>query len=437
MDTDIQLYRLKGRWWPLCCPQPSMFSLASGCCSWLCKLRQPVRKVTVLVLGLDNAGKTSTVRGILKAPLAEVTPTLGCVQLELRVDSFQVTLLDVGGGPEGRGTWRDHYSKAHGIVFVVDSSDAQRLQEARDLLAHLLMHPRVAGKPLLVIANKQDKPKALLGSELVEALSLETLVNQSRSLCHIEPSSALLDARRCSERKTLRGLRWLLRAVCLDYHQLCARVARDCVQPPAPEGPERRGRAERGHGRPREDGIRCSRTPPPKEEPPRSEEKASLPRGKLQPLQNILKKESRLKRRARRKKQVKIKDAVNDGDEEERPEVRTGAEQETEPSPTWHREGKAGSAAAALLPSNRVGLNRSVRVTEDTPEQPDSRQNEKRKPKKGKPEKKKKTKTVKKKNKINSEEVPTAHPQPVDLSTTFDLYRKAILALKARQDQNH
>lgn len=35
------------------------------------------------------------------------------------------------------------------------------------------------------LANKQDKMNALLGSELIEILSLETLVNQSRSLCHI------------------------------------------------------------------------------------------------------------------------------------------------------------------------------------------------------------------------------------------------------------
>ena len=35
------------------------------------------------------------------------------------------------------------------------------------------------------LANKQDKMNALLGSEIIELLSLERLVNQSRSLCHI------------------------------------------------------------------------------------------------------------------------------------------------------------------------------------------------------------------------------------------------------------
>lgn len=41
-------------------------------------------------------------------------------------------------------------------------------------------------KPFLFrLANKQDKMNALLGNELIEILSLEKLVNQSRSLCHI------------------------------------------------------------------------------------------------------------------------------------------------------------------------------------------------------------------------------------------------------------
>lgn len=46
-----------------------------------------------------------------------------------------------------------------------------------------------------------------------------------------EPCSALLDLRRWSDRKTLRGLRWLLRAICLDYPELCARVAQDRKRP--------------------------------------------------------------------------------------------------------------------------------------------------------------------------------------------------------------
>lgn len=70
--------------------------------------------------------------------------------MELRVENFLVTLLDIGGAPEVRGSWRDLYGEVHGFIFVVDSSDRQRIKEVKELLTDLLKQPRVAGKPLLV-----------------------------------------------------------------------------------------------------------------------------------------------------------------------------------------------------------------------------------------------------------------------------------------------
>ncbi|MEQ2183895.1 hypothetical protein GOODEAATRI_002633 [Goodea atripinnis] len=77
-------------------------------------------------------------------------PTHSCIKNELRVENYLVTLLDVGGSAESRGVWRELYGEAHGVIFVVDSSDRQRMKEAREVLADLLKQPRVAGKPILV-----------------------------------------------------------------------------------------------------------------------------------------------------------------------------------------------------------------------------------------------------------------------------------------------
>ncbi|KAL4648320.1 ADP-ribosylation factor-like protein 13B [Arapaima gigas] len=391
MDTDFLLYELKRRWWPLCSPQPNMFNLMSNCCSWVSKFQQPVRKVTVLMVGLDNAGKTSTLRGILKVPPRELGPTHGCVRTELRVDNFVVTVVDVGGSPVDRGGWREYCGEAHGIIFVVDSSDEQRLPEAKELLVDMLKQPRVARKPLLVLANKQDRMDALLVSELIEGLSLETLVNQSRTLCHIEPCSALVDLRRWSDRKTLRGLRWLLHAICLDYSDLCSRVARDSRNPPAAredKGPQ--GKAEKTRGKSKDE--------------------------------NTLRKKLKMK-----KKQVKIKDTMDSG------VLIPGGEGGDEPEAGQKEDG----ASDALLPKNRGKTQRkSRRATKEGTEALERQRNEESEPKKEK-KKKKKVVKVKKKNKINSEGIPAAYSQPVDLSATFDLYRKAILSLKARQEKEN
>lgn len=80
----------------------------------------------------------------------EARPTQECIRNELRVDNYLVTMLDVGGSAELRQTWRELYGEAHGIIFVLDSSDKQRIMEVKEVLVDLLKEPRVSGKPLLV-----------------------------------------------------------------------------------------------------------------------------------------------------------------------------------------------------------------------------------------------------------------------------------------------
>ncbi|CAL8356206.1 unnamed protein product [Merluccius merluccius] len=443
MDIDLLLYRLQRRWWPLCSPgshHSNMFNLMSNCCSWVSKMQEPIRKVTVLVVGLDKAGKTSSIRGMLRVPSGlDAGPTYGCVRSELRVENFLVSLLDVGGAPESRGAWRELYGDVHGIIFVVDSSDRQRIKEVKEVLSDMLKQSRVAGKPILVLANKQDKMNALLGSELIEILSLEKLVNQSRSLCHIEPCSASMDLRRWADRKTLRGLRWLLRAVCLDYPELCARLAQDSRKPQAalPGERDKSRRAEKGRQKTKKERLRSSNSDLRQEK-----EKMHNGGGKMQPIRNMLQKENTLKKKLKRskKKQVKIEEDTEKelGEETRQKDEHDGIEGEQEPS------GQKEKASSALIPPKKVKgkLRRKKKVTEDQPLQdvPQSPgDNEEQVTKGEKRNKKKRVVNVKRKNKINTEEVPVSsqssvHP-PADLSATLDLYRKAILTLKERQDQ--
>ncbi|XP_072252505.1 ADP-ribosylation factor-like protein 13A isoform X1 [Leuresthes tenuis] len=440
MDIDLLLYQFQRRWWPLCTPystQLNMFNLMSNCCSWVSKIQEPIRKVTVLVVGLDRAGKTSSIRGMLRVPHGvDSGPTHGCIRNELRIENYLVTLLDVGGSVESRGAWRELCGEAHGIIFVVDSSDRQKMREVREVLSDLLKQPRVAGKPILVLANKQDKMNSLVGSELIEILSLERLVNQSRSLCHIEPCSALMDLRRRSDRKTLRGLRWLLRAVCLDYPELCARVAQDSKRPLEPREREKTGKTERVRRKPKVERIRSSKSD--LRQVHRPKEKKTKSEGKLQPIRNMLQKESSLKNKLRTKKKKKMPVKVKEGepDDEEahkQEEDEEGDCNEGDQENSGHRD----KASSALIPPKKGKLKRKTKVKEETPSVPESLNSDEKLPKvKGEKRKKKKVVKVKRKNKINTEETREAYSQPVDLSATFDLYRKAILALKERQDQN-
>ncbi|NXX83832.1 AR13A protein, partial [Urocolius indicus] len=162
-----------------------MFHFFTHCWSWLQAIQEPIRKVTLLVVGLDNAGKTSVIMDIERALPGEVLPAAQPGQTRLRLDRFEVTLLELPGAQRCRSAWRSHYSSAHGLLFVLDSSDLVRMEEARKVLSRVLSHPDISGKPILLLANKQDAATALLPCELIERLSLERLVNENRSPCRI------------------------------------------------------------------------------------------------------------------------------------------------------------------------------------------------------------------------------------------------------------
>ncbi|KAM9766725.1 ADP-ribosylation factor-like protein 13B isoform 3-T3 [Menidia menidia] len=222
-----------------------MFSLMANCCNWLKRWREPARKVTLVMVGLDNAGKTATVRGIQGDNPQDVAPTVGFSKVDLKQGKFEVTIFDLGGGKRIRGIWKNYYSESHGVVFVVDSSDVQRIQETRETMAEVLQHPRIAGKPVLVLANKQDQEGALAEADIIENLSLEKLVNENKCLCQIEPCSAVLGYGKKIDKSIKKGLNWLLNNIAKDYEAITERVQKDTAEQRALEEQDKKERAER------------------------------------------------------------------------------------------------------------------------------------------------------------------------------------------------
>ncbi|XP_047539997.1 solute carrier family 2, facilitated glucose transporter member 8-like [Vanessa atalanta] len=122
-------------------------------------------QVTVLVLGLDSSGKTSTLNA-MRPPEQRVShtlPTVGHQQDHFQSGGVSFSAWDVSGAARMRPLWERHYRHAHAVIFVVDSADHLRLVVAREELELMLAHPDMFGRraPLLVLANKSDAPHAL------------------------------------------------------------------------------------------------------------------------------------------------------------------------------------------------------------------------------------------------------------------------------------
>ncbi|XP_067848929.1 ADP-ribosylation factor-like protein 13B isoform X2 [Heptranchias perlo] len=265
-----------------------MFSLMANCCTWLKRCREPVRKVTLVMVGLDNAGKTATVKGIQGESPEDIAPTVGFSKIDLKQDKFEVTIFDLGGGKRIRGIWKNYYAESFGVIFVVDSSDVDRIEEAKDIVAEVIRHPKISGKPVLVLANKQDCDGALAEADIIEYLSLEKLVNENKCLCQIEPCSAVLGYGKKLDKAIRKGLGWLLTTIAKDYDVLQERVQKDTMEQKVQEEQEKRERAERVR-RIREDREREEREGALQEGHPLNQDDDEEPDPQINPFQPISK----------------------------------------------------------------------------------------------------------------------------------------------------
>ncbi|XP_068601998.1 ADP-ribosylation factor 1-like [Brachionichthys hirsutus] len=131
----------------------------------------------VLMLGLDGSGKTTLLYKLKYNDSVVTVPTVGfnVEPLKTNRSSPGLTVWDIGGQKKMRPHWRHHYTDTAGLMFVVDSWDQKRLDEARKELHRLMRYESLKGVPLVVLANKQDLQGALSPEALCLKLDLRTV----------------------------------------------------------------------------------------------------------------------------------------------------------------------------------------------------------------------------------------------------------------------
>ena len=78
-----------------------------------------------------------------------------------------------GGQEQLRKIWSFYFHGTKGLIFVVDSSDRQRIQHVKSEVEKMVSSQELAKAALLVFANKQDLPNAMSVEEITEKLDLE------------------------------------------------------------------------------------------------------------------------------------------------------------------------------------------------------------------------------------------------------------------------
>jgi ADP-ribosylation factor protein 1 len=145
----------------------------------------------VLLLGLDGAGKTTILYKVKLNENIVTIPTIGFnVETVTPCKGVTFTVWDVGGQNKIRPLWRHYFQNTQGLLFVVDSSDRDRIAESADELHSIVTDDSMRGVPVVVIANKQDLPNACSCGELADKLHLDRL-SQTKNKWFIQSACAI------------------------------------------------------------------------------------------------------------------------------------------------------------------------------------------------------------------------------------------------------
>eukprot|EP00127_Corallochytrium_limacisporum_P000548 Clim_evm4s18 gene=Clim_evmTU4s18 len=154
-----------------------MYSLFKG----IFKLLFHKDEYCVLILGLDNAGKTTLVEKVKsyyiqnykELSAGAIAPTIGLNVAKCETQGVKLIFWDLGGQKELHTIWDKYYQEAHGLIYVVDSADRKRIPESWDIFSTVITSQALAKAPILVLANKQDLDNAMDVAEMVTVFEID------------------------------------------------------------------------------------------------------------------------------------------------------------------------------------------------------------------------------------------------------------------------
>ncbi|XP_068606532.1 putative ADP-ribosylation factor-like protein 5C isoform X2 [Brachionichthys hirsutus] len=139
----------------------------------------------VIVVGLDNAGKTTILYQFLTKEAVHTSPTIGSNVEEITVRKTNFLVWDIGGQESLRAGWLSYYCNTEIVIMVVDSTDRERLTLTKEELHQMLSHEKAA---VLVLANKQDVKGSMTATEISQCLTLDSITTHS---WHVQACCAL------------------------------------------------------------------------------------------------------------------------------------------------------------------------------------------------------------------------------------------------------
>lgn len=158
----------------------------------------------VIIVGLDNAGKTTVLYQFLMNEVVHTSPTIGSNVEEIICKKVHFIMWDIGGQDSLRTTWSTYFTSTDFIILVIDSTDRERLMVAKQELYQMLAHQDLKNAAVLVLANKQDVRGAMSSQQIMQLLNLSCIKDHH---WHIQNCCAL------TREGLNQGLEWMCNRV--------------------------------------------------------------------------------------------------------------------------------------------------------------------------------------------------------------------------------
>uniref|UniRef100_A0A8C2K407 ADP-ribosylation factor-related protein 1 n=1 Tax=Cyprinus carpio TaxID=7962 RepID=A0A8C2K407_CYPCA len=144
--------------------------------------------------------------------LSKITTTVGLNIGTIDVGKARLMFWDLGGQEELQSLWDKYYAESHGVIYVIDSTDEERLGESKNAFEKMISSEVLEGVPLLVLANKQDVENCLSVPDIKTAFS-DCAPKIGKRDCLVQPCSAL------SGQGVNDGIEWMVKCVIRNIHR--------------------------------------------------------------------------------------------------------------------------------------------------------------------------------------------------------------------------
>ena len=153
----------------------------------------------IIILGIQNAGKTTILYRLSIGQLVKTTPTIGSNVEEISYNNVKLQAWDLGGQESTRSIWDVYFINTDAIIYVIDTHD-ETYDDSKTQFYKLLKNEALKNAIILIYANKQDLPGAKSVGEIIQIYELDTIKDH---IWHIQPCSAQ------TGEGLITGMKWL------------------------------------------------------------------------------------------------------------------------------------------------------------------------------------------------------------------------------------